>query len=54
MFRIFCEASRDMFNKGLILREETKGPTSRGDSKTFFTQQKSNGLVATTIVYVNL
>jgi hypothetical protein len=50
MLRIFCEASSDMLRRGLILRDDTSGPTSFGDSNTFFRQQKSSGLVVTTIV----
>jgi hypothetical protein len=50
MPKIFCEASSDMLSNRLILREDTSGATSCGDSKIFFKQQKSSGLVTTTIV----
>ena len=54
MFRIFCEASSDIVKSGLILRDDTKAPTSLGASKAFFKQQNSSGLVVTIMVCENI
>ena len=50
MFKILCEASRDIVNSGLILRDDTKASTSFSVSKAFFKQQNNSGLVVTIMV----
>lgn len=54
MFKIFCEASKDMSSNCRIFFDEISGLNSRGDSNIFFIQQNKSGLVTTTIVYSQL